>query len=354
MTRIVRKSVEAMEGYVPGEQLRQAGLIKLNTNENPYPPSPSVVDAMRDVDPAELRRYPDPSSGALREKIASIHGCGVENVFVGNGSDEVLALCTRAFVENDAGIAAFEPSYSLYKVLASIRDVTSTSVQLGENFDWPTGSVAAEARGCTLFFLANPNAPTGILYDKARVCAFCEEFEGVVVIDEAYVDFARYDCLDLAMELENVMIARTLSKGYSLAGIRMGYAIAPATLVDALAKIKDSYNVDAICQRIAHAALSDRGHMQRNAEKIKATRQRLCGALEAMDFLVVPSDTNFLWVRPSRVAAKELFLRLREKKILIRYFEGERTGDFLRLTVGTDGEVDALVAAVDEIVYSGS
>ena len=349
MTGIVRRSVEVLDGYVPGEQLGQPGLIKLNTNENPYPPSPEITEAIQGMDLAELRRYPDPLSVRLREKIASIHSCGVDNVFVGNGSDEVLALCTRAFVENDAAVGFFEPSYSLYPVLAAIRDVASKPVQLGEDFDWPAGSLSEMVEGCSLFFLTNPNAPTGVLYDKSKVRTFCEEFPGVVVIDEAYVDFARYDCVDLAMELENVVIARTLSKGYSLAGIRMGYSLGSPALTQALAKIKDSYNTDAICQRIAHAALSDIGHMRGNAEKIKATRQRLTALLEARGFSVLPSDTNFLWVRPHAMGAKDLFLRLREKQILIRYFQGMRTGDYLRVTVGTDAEVDMLVAAVDEI-----
>jgi histidinol-phosphate aminotransferase len=261
---------------------------------------------------------------------------------VGNGSDEILALCTRAFVENDGAIGYFEPSYSLYPVLADIRCVAQSAVELGAEFEWkmPRGYEAS------LFFMTNPNAPTSVRYPRAQVEPFCKSFGGVVLIDEAYVDFAAAHCMDLARELDNVLVARTLSKSYSLAGLRLGYAVGSPALVAALFKIKDSYNADAIAQRLALAALGDGAHMRANVARIKATRQRLSAALGTLRYRVWPSETNFLWVRPPVRPAAEVFAELRRHGILVRHFPGPRTGAFLRITIGTDEEVDKLVAAL--------
>ena len=188
------------------------------------------------------------------------------------------------------------------------------------------------------------------MYDRAEVRQFCRRFPGVVVIDEAYVDFARADCVPLALELKNVLVLRTLSKAYSLAGIRVGYALGSARLIETLFKLKDSYNVDAIAQRIATAALSDTDHMRRNVAKVRATRRRLAGALCKMGFTVFPSETNFLWVRPLVIPARHLYERLKERRILIRYFPGGRTGDFVRITIGTDKEINALLGAIKTIL----
>jgi len=189
--KYIRESVESMTGYVPGEQPEGAGIVKLNTNENPYPPSPKVAEALRGIDVSSLRKYPEPVSAKVRERVAELHGCGVENVFVGNGSDEILALCTRAFVENDGSVGFFDPSYSLYPVLSDIRDVRQCPVELDSSFGW----VKPDADLCSLFFLTNPNAPTSTLFPKDEIEAFCAEFQGVVLIDEAYVDFSSVDCI---------------------------------------------------------------------------------------------------------------------------------------------------------------
>lgn len=342
MRNLIRKNVLQMAGYVPGEQPRVRGLIKLNTNENPYPPSPKVGEIPAKYDMARLRLYPDPVSTGLRDKIAEYHGCDISRIFAGNGSDEILALCTRAFVENDGAIGYFEPSYSLYPVLADIRDVEKRPVQLGRDFEWqmPAGY------GCSLFFLTLPNAPTGILYPAETVAAFCRNFAGVVLIDEAYVDFSSRNCMDLALECDNVLVMRTLSKSFSLAGLRMGYVIGHPDLTGALFKIKDSYNMDALTQVLATAALSDIGHMRSNVAKIKATRKRLTGELEDMGFRVYPSEANFVWVKPSREGAEQLFERLRERRVLVRYFKGPRTGECIRVTVGTDEEINVLLEEI--------
>lgn len=339
MNSLVRKSVQVLDAYTPGEQPKRAGLIKLNTNENPYPPSPAVMAAIAGVGAELLRLYPDPVSTALRQAIADLHGVGVDQVFAGNGSDEILALCTRTFVEDDGAIGYFTPSYSLYPVLSAIRNVKGIAYELPDSFEWP----AQDPAPASLFFLANPNAPTSMLFPKNKVRAFCQTYPGVVLVDEAYVDFAHDTCMELACGLPNVLVMRTLSKSYSLAGIRCGYVVGPASLISALFKIKDSYNLDRLTQAIALAAIQDQAHMRTNAEKIKATRRRLAVQLEKMGFEVCPSDANFLWVKPTGKTAKSLFESLKAEGILIRYFPGARTGDYLRITVGTDAEVDRLL-----------
>ncbi|HAS81882.1 MAG TPA: histidinol-phosphate transaminase, partial [Verrucomicrobia bacterium] len=211
--QMIRRSVQQLQAYVPGEQPGGGRIIKLNTNENPYPPSPQVEAALRGISSERLRLYPPPTAVPLRQRIAELHGCRLEHTFAGNGSDEVLALCTRAFIENDGCIGYFDPSYSLYPVLADIRDVRKMPVVLGPEFSWRTPPSA----GCGLFFLTNPNAPTGMRFDKRDIEAFCATFKGVVLIDEAYVDFACDDCMDLALRYDNVLVSRTLSKSYALA-----------------------------------------------------------------------------------------------------------------------------------------
>ena len=338
----IRTCVQAMDGYTPGEQPRRAGLVKLNTNENPYPPSPAVAQALASLDPADLRLYPDPVCLRLREVIAAMHGVGPDQVFVANGSDEALALCTRAFVEDGETIGHLDPSYSLYPVLAAIRNVRSMAVPLGPRFTWPELPIP----GSALFFLCNPNAPTSLQVPSATVARFCESYPGVVLVDEAYVDFADDHCMDLARRLPNVLVLRTLSKSYSLAGIRLGYVVGPRELIGALFKIKDSYNVDRVTQAIATAALQDGTHMRANVARIRATRTRLAAALEGVGFEVGASQTNFLWARPSRESAAGLYARLKAAGILIRYFPGARTGEYVRITVGSDREVDRLLDAV--------
>ena len=338
----VKRSVLALDAYTPGEQPTEPGIVKLNTNENPYPPSPRVEQALRELQAERLRLYPDPVSTELRKTIAALHGCGLDSVFAGNGSDEILALSTRAYVEDAGSIGYFVPSYSLYPVLADIRGVEKRPVDLGADFEWrmPKGY------GCSLFFLANPNAPTSILYPFPVVRDFCAALDGVALIDEAYVDFSREHCLRLALELPNVLVLRTLSKSYSLAGLRVGYAVGHPDLVSALFKVKDSYNLDRISQRLARAALSDPAHMRANADRIRATRGRLSAALEAFGYKVFSSETNFIWTRPSGMSAAEVFEALRKRRILVRHFPGGRTGDCLRITIGTDEEIDRLIEAL--------
>ncbi len=345
MKTFIRKAVRELNAYSPGEQPQEPGLVKLNTNENAYPPSPKIKEAIQDAT-EKLRLYPDPVCSELRGELAKLHGCTSDQIFVGNGSDEVLALCVRAFVEKKGTVGYFEPSYSLYPVLAAIQESDTRPVRLNPDFSW---TMPADY-SASLFFLANPNAPTSILYPKSVVRDFCKSFPGVVLIDEAYVDFSSDHCMDLALSLGNVLVARSLSKSFSLAGLRLGYVVGSQDLIDAFYKIKDSYNVDRLAQQIALAAVRDISHMRRNVDRIKQTRGRIAAELEKRGFRVFPSETNFLWVKPPKLSASRMFSDLRGKKILVRHFPGELTGDYLRITVGTDEQMNQFLQAVDSLL----
>lgn len=343
----IRASVRRLHAYVPGEQPADGTMIKLNTNENPYPPSPAVETALRNLSLDRLRRYPAPDNAGLRRRIAEMHGCRIENVFAGNGSDEVLALCTRAFAENEGTIGYFEPSYSLYPVLADIRDVRRRPALLAKGFLWQTPPTA----NCNLFFLTNPNAPTGMSFPTSAIEAFCAAFEGVVLIDEAYADFASENCMDLAQRYDHVLVSRTLSKSYSLAGLRVGYCVGSPVLIEAMTKVKDSYNLDAVAQALALAALNDTDYMQAQVARIIVQRERLSGVLSEMGFEVFPSQTNFLWTRPpAAIPAKVFFESLRKRGILIRYFPQGELGNYIRITIGTPDEMTALIDATGKIL----
>jgi histidinol-phosphate aminotransferase len=346
MKNLIRKSVEAMAGYVPGEQPQGEDAVKLNTNENPWLCSPEVHDILREIDVMDLAKYPDPLCVDVRKVIAEKHEVGIGNVFAGNGSDEVLALCIRAFAERDGGsVGSFDPSYSLYPVLAEIEDIEMRLVELDENFGWqmPDGYDAS------VFFLANPNAPTGMLFPKETVEAFVKTFSGVVVIDEAYVDFASEDCMELATKYDNVIVARTLSKSYALAGIRFGYCVGSKELIDALYKIKDSYNVNTLTQELARVALLDGGTMSAITTAVKNSRVLLTTELADLGFTVYPSEANFVWVKPPKPGAQKIFEELKKRNVFVRWFDGERTKDYLRITVGLDAQTMLLVEALEEI-----
>jgi histidinol-phosphate aminotransferase len=339
-----------MSGYVPGEQPKDADIVKLNTNENPYLPSADVQDILSMIDISVLSRYPDPVCMELRKVIAELHGCEVDNVFVGNGSDEVLALCIRAFVERDGSVGYFDPSYSLYPVLSDIEDVEKRPVALGAGFGWQMPDDYA----ASLFFLTNPNAPTSMRFSSSNVASFVEGFNGVVLIDEAYADFAEENCMELALQHDNVLVARTLSKSYSLAGIRLGYCIGNAELIGAMYKIKDSYNVNYLTQEIARVAILDQDTMRANVQAIVETRRMVAEKLSELGFEVCESQANFLWVKPLGITAKSLFEALRRKNIIVRYFSNdERTKDYLRVTIGTAPEMFKFLDAVETIFNGG-
>ena len=363
---LIARSVERLEPYVPGEQPKSKDVVKLNTNENPYPPTPKCSEVLANFDLDKLRRYPDPEFVELRKAIAARNGCDISRVFVGNGSDEILALAAKAFVENDGAIASLDPSYSLYKTLAAIRDVPWRSLQFGvcslqgqeqagvDSHDALRGAGCATANcklpTANLFLWTNPNAPTGEFVEPEKISEFAKSFDGVVIVDEAYADFARANCMALATAADNrnVIVMRTFSKSYSLAGLRVGYCVGPEDLIAALYKVKDSYNVDAIAQAVALAAYNDHEWMTANAEKIKATRRAFTAELERRGWDVIPSESNFVFARPpSPMTAEGLFAYLKTRNIYVRYFKGPLTGDRLRITIGTDEQMKTLLEALD-------
>ena len=346
----IASSVRALTPYTPGEQPHDTDIVKLNTNENPYPPSPKIAEALAAFDIASLRRYPDPVFVALRKRIAGMHGCSIENVFVGNGSDEVLSVAAKAFVENGEAIGSFDPSYSLYKTLSAIRDVKFVPSFLDKDYSWTPPVTRQDGVDVALFLLTNPNAPTSLSFPKENIKSFASSFAGVVIVDEAYADFADENAMDLATAEgnENTIVMRTLSKSYSLAGLRLGYCVGPAGLIDAMYKVKDSYNIDMLAQIVALAALEDVEWMKANTEKVRATRARLTKELRSRGWDVPDSQTNFVFAKPANKPASEIFEKLRQRHIFVRYFPGAATGDRLRISIGTDEETDRLLDCLIE------
>lgn len=341
----IARHVRKLEAYTPGEQPKARGVIKLNTNENPYPPSPDCAKALKSLDLDSLRRYPDPVFAELRATLAELNGAAPECVFVGNGSDEILSLAARAFVEDDEAVGSLDPSYSLYRTLAAIRNVPWRPLPGNDLSARPPADVS-------LLLLTNPNAPTGELRAPRAIAAFARRFKGVVLVDEAYADFARENCMGLATAPgnRNVVVMRTFSKSYSLAGLRVGYCVGPKPLVDALYKIKDSYNVDAVAQSVALAAAKDQAWMRANVARVVKTRASFTRALTARGWDVLPSEANFVFAKPPRPhKAEALFAALKERNVFVRHFKGEETGDRLRITIGTGAEMKKLLSALDGI-----
>jgi histidinol-phosphate aminotransferase len=339
---LVTKSVRKLVAYTPGEQPKAKDIVKLNTNENPYPPSPACAKVLAGFDLDRLRRYPDPECSELRAAIAKMCGAKPENIFIGNGSDEILALSAKAFVENDECIGSLDPSYSLYKTLAAIRDVRWVGAE--------PKNVSSLPPETSLFLWTNPNAPTGEFAEPETIDSFARRFKGVVIVDEAYADFARDNCMKLALRPRNrnIIVMRTFSKSFSLAGLRVGYCAGPRNLIDALYKVKDSYNVDAIAQSAALAAVKDVKWMRANARKVIATRKRFTAELKRRGWDVLPSESNFVFARPAHAKASEIFERLKGRHIYVRYFSGPKTADRLRVTIGTDAQMDILLDALSE------
>jgi histidinol-phosphate aminotransferase len=367
----IRPLVRALRAYIPGEQPTIPGLIKLNTNENPFPPSPKVLAAVKKAVDGRLRLYPNPTAQLLREKLAKLHRCRPENIIVGNGSDELLALATRAFVEPSpkpqvqsprsetarATVQFLTPSYSLYPVLAEIHGARTNAVALDHDFGIPPLAILKKSRAwdfhAALTFVTTPNAPSGRGYATAELDALCRAQRGVVVLDEAYVDFAADSALKLALKYPRVLVSRTFSKAYSLCFQRVGYFVGHPELIAALDKIRDSYNVNGLGQVAALATLDDLDYYRANFRKIIATRERLSKQLISLGFMVLPSQANFILTRPPRFPAKVWLEKLRAKKILVRWFRDPAVKNYLRITIGTDAEAGALVRASRAILRAG-
>jgi histidinol-phosphate aminotransferase len=345
MSRFIQSHIREMAGYVPGEQPRDGECVKLNTNENPYPPSPRVFAAIRDALTADrLRKYPDPLGWQFRETAAKVLGVTPEHILIGNGSDEILTMLTRAFVPAGGLVVFPAPSYVLYATLAEIQGARYKIVPFKSNWDWER--IPQEAN---LTFLANPNSPSGtvILPERLR-----DLRGGPMVVDEAYVEFADTNALELVKSIAPVIITRSLSKSYSLAGIRFGFAVADPELIRHLYKIKDSYNCDVLSLAAAAAAMEDQEHMLANRARIIATRQRMTVELSRLGFDVVPSQANFVWCRRHDRPVRPIYEELRRRRILVRYMNYEGYGDGLRISVGTDDEVDRLLGEITRALVS--
>lgn len=345
---MIRKSVQNLTPYTPGEQPKLAKLIKLNTNENAYPPSPKVGQALASLDFERLRLYPDPLCIRIRELLAAEFGCGIDNIFVGNGSDEVLSLATEAFTENDGTIGFFNPSYSLYPVLADIRDAKQVEIPLPASSD-ELAVLSKNTKLPDLFFLTNPNAPTSTIFSLEAIEDFCKNTDSVVIVDEAYGDFSKQkSATTLISKYPNLLVCRTLSKSYSLAGIRLGYLVGNTELIEALYKIKDSYNVNMLTQVAAIAALEDPEWMKENCKRICATRDRIKLELRNRGWFVAESETNFLWAKPpAPLTAPGVRDALRAEGIIIRYFSQKETAEYIRITIGTDEQMDEMLKVID-------
>ena len=354
MSRI-RKHVERLHPYVPGEQPKVRGLIKLNTNENPYPPSPKVLAATQAAVDDRLRLYPNPTAQGLRVRLAKLHGVKPGNVIVGNGSDELLALATRAFVEPSRDcVQYFTPSYSLYPVLTDIHNARRHEVPLPADFSLPTVQELRRDKRwdfkAALTFVTTPNAPSGCGYATAGLDALSRAQKGVVILDEAYVDFAGENAMALATKYDHVLVSRTFSKAYSQCFQRIGYFVGPAKLIEALDKIRDSYNVNGLGQVAAEATLKQMPYYRANFRKIIELRERTTEQLAALGFQTLPSATNFILTKPPRFAARTWLKRLRERKILVRWLTDARVKDFLRITIGGEREMATLLRAVKAIL----
>jgi histidinol-phosphate aminotransferase len=351
MSRFWSRLASGLTPYVPGEQPRGERLVKLNTNENPYGPSPRVMEAIAATTADALRRYPDPQSTRLREAFAARAGLDAEQVFIGNGSDEVLAHTFQGLLKHDKPLLFPDVTYSFYPVWSALYGLDYQTVPLTADFavkvdDYPSGSGA--------ILIPNPNAPTGILLGLEHIRRLLQLHpDSVVVIDEAYIDFGGESAVALIPEFDNLLVIQTLSKARSLAGLRVGAAFGTADLVEALVRIKDSFNsypLDVVAQRAAVAALEDEAWFEHCRDRVMASRERLAAALERRGFRVLPSAANFLFASHDQRPAMELFRGLRERQVIVRYFDKPRIDNFLRISIGTEEDCEALLAALDEIL----
>lgn len=346
-----RPAIAAMTGYTPGEQPPPGTpVIKLNTNENPYPPSPAAIATLRQLDSEWLRRYPNAYGQDFRQAVSEVLAVPPDWVIVGNGSDELLNVIIRACAEGtERPIAYPMPTYVLYRTLAAMQPAQTIEIPYPEDFKLPLAALVAAQAAVT--FIARPNSPTGHCIPLAELRSLAQNLSGVLVVDEAYVDFAEDSALALVQEFDRVLCLRTLSKGYSLAGLRLGFGIAQPPLLTGLFKVKDSYNVDAIANLVGAAAMRDQTWKNQNAAKVKASRASLTAHLQQLGFTVLPSQGNFLLATPPPAApAADLSQALKAQGILVRYFNQPGLADKLRITVGSDRQNQSLITALRNLL----
>ena len=342
-----RRNIEKAKGYEPGFQPSQTDLVKLNTNENSYPPSPQVLKVLGQINAEQLRRYPDPTGNEFQQAAAEVHGVPADHIMCCNGGDELLTIALRAFCDENRPVAYPVPTYSLYPVLANLQNCRAIEVPFDSEFNLPPKLAGA---GAALTIVCNPNAPSGTFIGVDEMASLADELSGVLLIDEAYVDFAEENCVSLVKDFDNVIILRSMSKGYSLAGMRFGYAIAQPPLIAGLIKVKDSYNVDAVAIAVAAAAIKDRRYFEENVEKVKKDRESLTEQLRALKFEVPRSYANFVLAKSKNCKASVIYDKLVQRNIYVRYFDLTALSDKLRITVGTSEENDKLILALKEIL----
>ena len=352
---IFSKLSDSICPYVAGEQPQDKKYVKINTNENPYPPSKKVESILSNIDIDSLKLYPDPNSTKLVDAIANTYNVKKENVFLGNGSDEVLSMCFPAFFDpNDLPVAFADITYSFYKVWAKMYNINTKIIPLTENFEIDKNDYINLKDQVKGIIITNPNAPTGIMLNKEDIISIVEaNKDKIVIVDEAYVDFAPYSMVDYIDKYKNLLVVRTFSKSYSLAGIRCGYALGDSALIEALDKIKNSinsYTINRLTQDIAKAAIEDRKYFEENIKKVVCTRERTIKNLKELGFTVLPSSSNFVFAKHIELKGEYLYKALKEKGVLVRYFKQDRIDDYLRITIGKDEDMDALLKALIEIM----
>lgn len=343
------KTLREMDEYMPGEQPRDIDeYIKLNTNENPFPPSDKVLKAINEAVNSNLRRYPDAQCTRLRETFAEQNSLAPENVFAGNGSDEIFTLIFRGLIEKN-GTAAFPyPSYSLYNTLAQSNGVKFEKINMDSSFN--TDMAGFLEKPYNMVVIANPNNPTGTFVESGKIEQFLKAFSGLLVVDEAYVDFYGGSAIDLVKKYDNLVVTRSFSKSYSLAGLRIGLAVGHKDIIRGLVKIKDSYNIDTLAQAGAAAALMDRKTFDYNIGMLRSNKEYLEERLDDLGFERVPSRANFLLARHPQISSEELYLKLKEEKILVRHFKGPVISDYVRISVGTMMELKKTCAVLGSIL----
>ncbi|GGG14958.1 histidinol-phosphate transaminase [Paenibacillus abyssi] len=351
MSKFWNKTTTSLEPYVPGEQPKDKKYIKLNTNENPYPPSPQALKAMQEAVNGDLRLYPDPTCSDLRETIAGYYGLTSDQVFVGNGSDEILALAFQGFFSPDKPIVFPDITYSFYPVYAKLYGLRYELVPLDDQFEVPIERLCQPNGGV---ILPNPNAPTAKYMPLGGIRAILERnTEHVVLIDEAYIDFGGETAAALINDYPNLLVVQTLSKSRSLAGLRVGMALGNRELIEGLDRVKNSFNsypLDRVALAGAAAAIKDDSYFKETTQKVISTRDAVVLKLRKSGFHVAESKANFIFISHASKPAEEIFLALREKAILVRYFNKPRINNFLRVTIGTDAEMEEFVRAISEIV----
>lgn len=335
------KNLRDIEPYVPGEQSREKNIVKINANENPYPPSPEAIKAINEFDCNRLRFYPDANALEFKKALAEFYGVSVENVFLGNGSDDVLALSFQAFFNSDKPIAYPDITYSFYPVWCRLFNIPYKNYPLDDNFRINPEDYKEQNGGVVI---PNPNAPTSIGEGREFIERIMEyNKDSVVIIDEAYVDFGGYSSVELTKKYENLLITGTFSKSRSLAGMRIGYAIGSKTLISVLEAVKNSYNsytLNSVSMAAGTAAIKDRAYFESTVSKVIATRQRVAEELRALGFTVLNSQTNFLFATHNAISIKDYFEWLKAQKVFIRYFNLPRINNYVRITIGTDDEMN--------------